>query len=123
VSTESLHLVAQVLDEQLEDRSGNNAGRVDGIVIVLREGKPPLLSYVEVSPITLLARFNRRIGRWYARHDARLGPGRGVPYRIPWDRLRRRGTAFRFDDDVESTPINAFEQWLRRTVVERLPWS
>ncbi|MFI5228264.1 MAG: hypothetical protein ACHQWU_04300 [Gemmatimonadales bacterium] len=112
-----------MLDEQLEDREGDNAGRVDGIILLLRDGKPPLLTHVEVSPITLLARFNRRLGRWYARRDARLGPGRGVPYRIPWARLRRQGTVFRFDGDAESTPINAFEQWLRRTIVERLPWS
>lgn len=119
----SLHLVADVLDEQLRDRKGENAGRVDGIILLLREGRPPVVTHVEVSPITLLARFNRRLGRWYARRDARLGPGRGVPYRIRWPNLRREGTTLRFDEDIESTPINAFEDWLRRTIVERLPWS
>jgi hypothetical protein len=119
----SLHLVAEVLDEQLTDRNGTNAGRVDGIILLLRDGKPPLVTHVEVSPITLLARFNRRLGRWYAGQDARLGIGRGTPYRIPWPSLRRQGTTLRFDDDVESTPINALERWLRRTIVERLPWS
>ena len=79
----SLHLVADVLDEQLRDRNDDNAGRVDGIILLLCEGRPPIVTHVEVSPITLLERFNRRLGRWYARHDARLGPGRGVPYRIP----------------------------------------
>ena len=119
----SLHLVADVLDEQLRDRDGDNAGRVDGIVLLLRDGQPPLVTHVEVSPITLLTRFSCRLGAWFARKDARLGPGRGVPFRIPWSRLRRDGTALRFDDDVESTPINALEDWLRRTIVERLPWS
>lgn len=119
----SLHLVADVLDEQLRDGNDDNAGRVDGIVLLLREGKPPLLTHVEVSPITLLERFNRRLGRWYARYDARLGPGRGAPYRIPWRSLRREGTTLRFGETVDSTPINAFEDWLRRTIVERLPWA
>ena len=115
------HLVADVLDEQIVDRDGDNAGRVDGIVLEQRDGKPPRVAYVEVSPITLLARFSPRVAAWYARYDARLGHGRGVPFRIPWHRLTRERRAFRLDVDVEETPINVLEDWLRRAIVERIP--
>src|ERR1051325_8448708 len=104
-----MQLDDEILDKQLCDVRDRNAGRVDGIVLELREGKPPRVAYIEVSPITLLERFNRRFARWYARFDRRLGPGRGVPCRIPWTRLEREGQTLRMDIDMEATPIPALE--------------
>jgi len=118
-----LRLFADVLDEQLHDSKGRNAGRIDGIILELRENAPPRLTYVEVSPITLLARFSERLARWYARFDRRLGPGRGTPFRIPWNRLTREDPAFKLDLDVESTAINALEDWLRKRIVDHIPGS
>ena len=115
-------LVAEVLDELLQDVKGVKAGRVDGIVLELRDGKPPKLAYVEVSPITMLSRFSRRFARWYAvRIDRRLGPGRGVAFRVPWTRLFRDGATLRTDFDVRSTPIMALEDWLDRHVLSHIP--
>jgi hypothetical protein len=117
-----MHLVADVLDEQLLDKTGKRAGRVDGIVLEQREGRPPRITHVEVSPITLLARFSRRFAQRYARWDKRLGNGRGVPFRIPWARLQQTGKAWRFDMDAEGeTPILVLEDWLRVNIVERIP--
>lgn len=118
-----MRLFADVLDEQLHDSKGRNAGRIDGIILELRENAPPRLTYVEVSPITLLARFSERLARWYARFDRRLGPGRGTPFRIPWNRLTREDPAFKLDLDVESTAINALEDWLRKRIVDHIPGS
>ncbi len=116
-----MHLVADVLDQQLEDARGERAGRIDGIVLQLRDGRPPRVIAVEVSPITLIARFSRRGATWYARLDARLGPGRGAPFRIPWSRVRREGTLLRMDLVLAATPIDAFNGWLYRTIVRRVP--
>jgi len=116
-----MHLVADVLDEQLLDKTGNRAGRIDGVVLELREGKPPRVTHIEVSPITLLARFSRRLAERYARWDQRLGAGRGVPFRIPWGRLEQTGKAWRLNMDAEETPIFALEDWLRTKIVERIP--
>lgn len=118
-----IHLVSHVLDKQLVDRDGENAGRVDGIVLELRDDKPPLVTYLEVSPITLLSRFNRRLAEWYARKDRKFGEKRGVPFRIPWSRVTQHGPTLDLDLGVESTPINAFEDWLRVKIVERIPGS
>jgi hypothetical protein len=96
---------------------------VDGIVLELRDGRPPRLAYVEVSPITLLSRFNVRLARWYARYDRKLADGRGVPFRIPWTRITREQTTLVMDINAESTPIFALEDWLRRRIVERIPGS
>jgi hypothetical protein len=116
-----MKLIADVLDKQLHDLQGKRAGRVDGIVLVLRGDKPPRIAYIEVSPITMLSRFSMRLAEWYARRDRRLGKGRGVPFRFPWDRLERQTQAFRLDVDIHSTPINVLEDWLRTTIVERIP--
>lgn len=116
-----MNLVADVLDQQLHDANGERAGRIDGIVLVLRRDKPPRVAYIEVSPITMLARFSVRFAGWYARWDRRLGKERGTPFRFPWNRLEQEKQAFKMDVDVESTPIQALEDWLRRTIVERIP--
>jgi hypothetical protein len=115
-----IRLVHDVLDKQIKDRDGDNAGRVDGIVIELRDDAPPIVRYIEVGPVTLLSRFSGRLAHWYARYDRKLGKGRGVPVRIPWTRLTREGPTIRMDLDVEATPINALEDWLRVHVVERM---
>lgn len=116
-----MRLIAEVLDEQLEDVRGVNAGRVDGIVLELRDGKPPRVAYIEVSPITLLGRFSEGLSRWWARIDAKFGEGRGVPTRIPWTRLDRTGPTLVFDVDQRATPIVAVEDWLRRKIVDHIP--
>jgi hypothetical protein len=116
-----VHLIADILDEELRDSHGEHAGRVDGIVLEIRPGKPPRVAYLEVSPITLLARFSHRLAHWYARYDAKLGNGRGVPFRIPWSRVTREGPIVRMDMDVRATPINALDDWLSRTIVRRIP--
>ena len=115
------NLVAEVLDKQLRDSKNRQAGRVDGIVLELRDDKPPRVAYIEVSPITLFSRFNRRFAHWYARFDRKIGEGRGIAARIPWTRLTREGPTFVMDIDAESTTIFALEDWLRKNIVERIP--
>lgn len=116
-------LVRDILDNQLLDSTGQNAGKVDGIVLELRDGEPPRVRYVEVGPITLARRLNRRLGEWVARLDARLGTGRGVPIRIPISRVTLDAPSLRLDIDADNTPIMAFERWLRRAIVKRIPGS
>jgi hypothetical protein len=115
-----MHLIADVLDEQLHDSRGKNAGRIDGIVLEIRDDKPPRVAYVEVGPTTLLARFSVRLAHWYAKYDGRLGQGRGVPFRIPWSHVTREGPSLQMDFDVRATPINALEDRLSR-IVRRIP--
>lgn len=116
-------LVRDVLDNQLIDITGQNAGKVDGIILELREGAPPRVRFVESGPITLARRLNGRFGKWVARHDARLGAGRGTPIRIPITRVALEAPSLRLDFRVDGTPLMAFERWLRRTIVDRIPGS
>ena len=116
-------LVRDILDKQLIDASNQNAGKVDGIVLELRDGQPPLVRYIEVGPVTLARRLNRHLGEWVARFDRRFGEARGAPIRIPISRVTLDEPSLRVDLVADKTPIMAFEQWLRRTIVSRIPWS
>jgi len=118
-----IRLIRDLLDKPLQDRNGESAGRIDGIVLELRDGHPPIVRFVEVSPITLLGRFSARLAKWYARHDAKLGPKRGKPYRIPWGSITHAGPRVTMNANVEDTPINALEDWLRNHIVDRIPGS
>lgn len=118
-----VRLVRDVLDNQLLDATNQNAGKVDGIVLELRDGELPVVRYIEVGPITLARRLNHRLGDWVARLDARLGPDRGVPIRIPITRVSLEAPSLRLDLAADNTPIMAFERWLRRVIVRRIPWS
>ena len=116
-------LVRDILDNQIMDVKNQNAGKVDGIVLEMRPGEPTRVHYVEVGPITLLRRLNRRLGDWYARIDARFGAGRGAPIRIPISRLILDVPSLRIDLAVESLPVMAIERWLSKHIVARIPWS
>lgn len=116
-------LVRDILDNQLLDASSQNAGKVDGIVLEMHPGGLTQVRYIEVGPITLFRRINRRLGDWYARIDAHFGKGRGAPIRIPISRLTLDSPSLRLDLTVENLPIMAFERWLRQHIVAKIPWS
>jgi len=117
-----IRLVRDVLDNQLIDTTGQNAGKVDGIVLKLRDSTA-IVRFVEIGPITLARRLHRRLGEWVARFDARLGQGRGAPIRIPISRVSLDSPSLRLDLSADSTPIMALERWLRRKIVRRIPGS
>ena len=116
-----MRLVDEVLDEQIHDADGVQIGRADGIVLELRDGQPPRVSSIEVGPITLLRRFSERLAARYARLDRHFGPGRGVPFRIPFSRIAIKATRLQADVRRAETPIMAAEDWLREHIVAHLP--
>lgn len=116
-------LVRDILDNQLLDVENQKAGKIDGIVLEMRPGEPTRVHYIEVGPITLLRRLNRRLGDWYAGIDAHFGEGRGVPIRIPISRVILDSPSLRMDLAVDKLPVMAFERWLSKHIVSKIPWS
>ena len=56
-------MIRDVLDKQLVDRQQRKMGKVDGIVVELRDGKPPRLAYITVGATTLAQRLHPRLAQ------------------------------------------------------------
>ena len=67
-----MDLVRDVLDKQLVDRHGTKMGRVDGIVVELRPGRPPEVIALETGPLTLARRIAGRTPRRSTRSASRV---------------------------------------------------
>ena len=118
-----IHLIRDVLDNQLVDREKRPMGKADGLVLVLRKGKPPRLAYVEVGMGTLAHRFSERLGKFVERLGSKWGARRGKPCRIPWERVHRVGIDVELDVDAYETPALDWEKWIARNIVGRIPGS
>ncbi|PSB27046.1 hypothetical protein [Stenomitos frigidus] len=116
-----MDVIRDVLDNQLVDRNQRKMGKVDGIVIELRDNQPPRLAYLETGATTLARRLHPRLGRWIAAWQSKWGAKRSEPVRIPWSKIRDIGIDVEVDLDAEESPALAYEQWLRETVVKRIP--
>ena len=115
------HLVADVLDNQIVDAKKTKLGKIDGLVIVLREGKPPRVGYIEVGAAVAA----RRLGRWCERLvlalNRRFGVREKPRYRIPWSKVKEIDIDVMVD--VDEHPLLAWEEWLSEHVVGRIPFS
>jgi hypothetical protein len=114
-------MIRDVLDKQLVDRQQRKMGKVDGIVVELRDGKPPRLAYITVGATTLAQRLHPRLAQWLAALARQWGIGRGEPFRILWSQVRDIGIDVEVDLDVEQTPVLAWERWLSKHVIGRIP--
>ena len=119
--THATRLVADILDNQIVDTKKTKLGKIDGIVLVLREGKPPRIGYIECGAPVLA----RRLGRWCERLSLALNRRLGVRdkprYRIPWSKVKEIDIDVVVD--VDEHPLLAWEDWLREHVVGRIPFS
>jgi sporulation protein YlmC with PRC-barrel domain len=118
-----MHLIRDVLDDQLLDRKKRKIGKVDGIVVVLRKDKPPRVAYIEVGMSTLAHRIHPRLGRWAERLGKKWGIRHGKPYRIPWSKVKDIGIDTIVDLEADETPLLDGEKWLNKHFVGRIPWS
>lgn len=118
-----LDLVGHVLDQQLLDFIGRPMGMVDGLVLELRgPDQPPRLSHIEVGGVTLGRRLHDPLGRWLAAAARRWGGTRGVPFRIPWEKVKEVGLNVEVDLDADATPAMYWEHRIG-SVVRRIPGS
>jgi hypothetical protein len=117
-----LHLVRDLLDAQLVAADERMIGRVDGVLLEVRDGRPPRVAAMEVGALTLARRLHPRLGRWLRYLALRWMPVSWRPVRLPVTLFRDIGVDIELGVD-ESTErrLLRLELWLRRHVVERLP--
>jgi sporulation protein YlmC with PRC-barrel domain len=118
-----MDLVRDVLDKQLLDRQGKPMGRVDGLVMRVGDGSQPRVTHIEIGGATLASRLHPTFER-VAKRLARLwGPGRPRPVRIPWSRIETVGRDIKLDVEAKETGAIAWEIWIARHIIERIPGS
>jgi sporulation protein YlmC with PRC-barrel domain len=112
-------LVRDVMDNQLLRKDGQHMGKVDGLVIELRDGAPPKVAFIETGADVLARRISARLGDWIARLRRRFfGDDRAIK-RVPWDRVRDVGVDIEID--VPDTSATQLQDWLVRHVIRRVP--
>ncbi len=110
---ETLGIAHDVLDQQILDREGRRAGRVDGLTVELREGKPPRIVTIDIGTSVLARRIWPRALRWFRE-----------PFRIPWEKVRDADNN-NITVDIDAPQSDAFriERWLRDHFIGRIPGS
>jgi sporulation protein YlmC with PRC-barrel domain len=117
-----MKLISDILDNQLVDRNQTKIGKVDGLVLTLERGKPPVVSYIEIGSLTLARRIGRRAERLVRRLKRSWGRSRSrESYRVPWRKVTDIGVDIELDLDVRETPLFDWQDWLRDTIIKRPP--
>jgi sporulation protein YlmC with PRC-barrel domain len=116
-----MHLVRDLLDNQVCDERNRNMGKVDGIVLVLRKDRAPRVAAIELGMSTLLCRISERLGRFAADWECRHRITDGKPVRIPMNKIAGIGIDVRVDIDGDRTTVWDWERWIRRVLIERIP--
>ncbi|MFL5494252.1 MAG: hypothetical protein ACJ8DC_07710 [Gemmatimonadales bacterium] len=116
-----MELGASVLDQQVRDRNGVPMGRVDGVVLELRPGRPPRVSRLVVGGPTLLRRISSALAGRAERWRRRWGPKEQGGMEVPWSKVITVGIDVKLDLEAESTPAMAWERWVRERIIGRIP--
>ena len=116
-----MNLTRDILDQQVVDPTGQRLGKVDGVILELRDGEPPRVAAIEIGPVTLTRRIHPRLAEWLGGWLRRHGPRSDGTLRIPWSKVRAIGVDVRVDLIADGTPARAWEEWLREHVVRRIP--
>jgi hypothetical protein len=113
-----MDLVRDCLDKPLLDRNHRPMGRVDGIVLELEPNRAPRVAYMELGKRTIGDRLGGRLGQLLARALPGRSPER---FRVAWGKLRVGLNEVTAQVEAEKTPALAFEVWLRKKVIGRIP--
>jgi sporulation protein YlmC with PRC-barrel domain len=116
-----MNLVGDCLDKQLVDRNGHKMGRVDGIVIEVGEGRKPTVSAIKVGAACQASRLHRKLGGLVRSISKRCGVVYQDPYRLPWSKVVSAGIEVIAGVEAEKTPALAWELWLRKNIIARIP--
>ena len=115
-----MNLIRDVLDKQLVDKQEGKLGRVDGIIVEIENGKQPEITSIELGFVTQCYRIHARLGRWVERWE-RPWVVREPRYRIAWHKITPGHNDVKADVNPKSFSALAFERWLRKQVIERIP--
>lgn len=109
----------EILDQQLVDRDGQYIGKVDGIVLELRDGAPPRIRAILTGGHLLARRLHPRIESLVERLTRRWGPKNDSPARIAWSKVIKIGVDVKVDEEADR--FMSWEHWVRDRIIRRIP--
>ncbi|HEX8169410.1 MAG TPA: hypothetical protein VF824_02590 [Thermoanaerobaculia bacterium] len=118
---EFIELARDVLDQQLVDRNGRNAGKVDGIAFEWTAGEPPRVVYLDAGTDILARRLSPRLERLLQRVRRLFRRDDPTPFQIEWSRVMHVGLAVEIDIDSATEAPEHVERWLAKHVIGRIP--
>ena len=116
-----MNLGQALLDQQVVDRSGELMGKVDGVVLELREGEAPRVARLVIGGGAAARRVHPQLARWLLSWSRRWGPRGNRPVEVPWAKVRKIGIDVKVDLEAEDTPAFAWEHWIRDHIIARIP--
>lgn len=116
-----LRVVHDLLDKPVLDDERRNIGRVDGVVLELRQGAAPRVAAFEIGGSVWTRRLGPRAARWAAAMGKRFPAVANGVTRITMSDVRHVGITVGVKCDGRKLPTLAWEQWLRRRVIGRIP--
>jgi len=114
-------LVRDVLDKQIYDTNNLRVGKVDGVVLMTRHGRPPRVLAIESDLPVACRRLSRRVGDWLERLQQWVAPDLVGPTRILFEHVVKTGIDVNVDIDAKKTNAYVWETWLEHAFVEKLP--
>jgi sporulation protein YlmC with PRC-barrel domain len=118
-----MHLIREVLDKEILDRDGFKGGKVDDVLLELRDGEPPVVRAILTQHGAVARVLGRRVARWgaWARTWA-LGFGADVaPIEIGWEHVTRIDVTVHVDLDRHEGGLMRSEWALWQRWISRLP--
>lgn len=116
-----MHIVRDVLDKKLLDREGHRMGRVDGLIMRIPEKGQPRITHIAIGGSPLAKRIGSRTAAVMRKIARTIGPRRLAPIQIPWGSVITAGREIRLDVDSEESGAMAWELWIDKHVIGRIP--
>jgi hypothetical protein len=109
-----MDLIRDLLDTKVVDRNGREMGRVDSVVLEVREGTAPRVVALELGPEVLAGRLHPMFGRWVEGLEHAFGVAEGRPVRIVPAQVLTMHDHVKVDLAVGETAGALIEHHLRR---------
>ena len=120
-----VHLGRDVLDKEILDRAGYKGGKVDDLLLELRDGERPVVRAIVTQHGALARVLGDRAERWAARwRRAVLGFADEVPpIAIGWERVTRIDVAVHIDMERDQAGLLRGERAIWERWICHIPWS
>jgi hypothetical protein len=117
-----LDAALELLDRQVVDVDGSNAGKVDDLELTRLDDGSLLVTAILTGPGALAPRLGGRLGTAWASAFRRLHPDADPePARISFGVVCELGPRVRLTISLHHLAVNRFERWVRDNIVARIP--